>query len=128
MHRIIITSLLALLMLAGHAVAQQRDAAQLTVTIQGTVNSANGSIEGTFGPVTLPVTVTIPPPVQSVVTITSQTVDRPDAPAGTSRVLTVTATSSTGAALSAPLPAAPGIAFTPMAGQPAGMFKWSFVY
>lgn len=127
MHRIIVTSLLASLVLAGHAVAQQRDAAQPTVTIQGTVNSANGSIEGTFGPVTLPVTVT-PPPVQSMVTITSQTVDRPDAPAGASRVLTVTATSSTGAALSAPLPAAPGIVFTPMAGQPAGTFKWSFVY
>lgn len=111
-----------LLMLAGNTSAQQ-----LTVTIQGTVNSANGSIEGTFGPVTLPVTVT-PPPVQSTVTITSQTVDKPDAPAGTSRILTVIATSSTGAALAAPLPIAPGITFMPVTGQPSGTFKWAFVY
>lgn len=120
-------SLAAIIMLAGHVAAQPFNSAQeTTITIQGTVSSANGAI-GTFGPVTLPVTV-IPPPTPSMVTITSQAVDKPDAPAGTSRILTVTATSSTGAALSAPLPAASGITFTPIAGQPAGTFKWSFVY
>jgi hypothetical protein len=44
------------------------------------------------------------------------------------RTLTVTATSSAGAALSAPLLTASGITFTPVAGQPSGTFKWTFTY
>lgn len=100
--------------------------AQSSVTIKGTVTAPDGVV-GTFGPITAPVTV-VPPPVQSEVTITSSVVDKPVAPAGTMRLLTVVASSSSGAALSAPEPVSPGITFTPVAGQPAGTFKWSFVY
>lgn len=100
------------------AFADQAAAQQTTVTIQGTVNGANGAV-GVYGPVAVTL---------STVTVTSSTVDKPSAPAGTLRTLTVTATSSSGAALTAPLPTAPGVTFTPVAGQPAGTFKWTFMY
>lgn len=89
-----------------------------SVTIQGTVNDANGAV-GSFGPITVTI---------DSVTITSASVDKPVAPAGTLRTLTVTATSSSGSALSAPLPTATGITFTAVTGQPAGTFKWTFTY
>lgn len=89
-----------------------------SVTIQGTVTDAAGA-SSPFGPITIAI---------DSISITSASVDKPTAPVGTLRTLTITATSSGGSALSAPLPTAPGIAFTPVAGQPAGTFKWTFTY
>lgn len=89
-----------------------------SVTIQGTINDANGAT-ATFGPVTVTI---------DSVTITSASVDKPVAPAGTLRTLTVVATSSSGAAITCGTPTATGITFTAVAGQPAGTCKWTFTY
>jgi len=89
-----------------------------SITIQGTVNDANGAT-ATFGPVTVTI---------DAVTITSASVSPQVAPAGTLRTLTVVATSSAGAVLSAPLPTGTGLTFTAVTGQPAGTFKWTFTY
>lgn len=89
-----------------------------SLTIQGTVTSTTGAV-GVYGPVTVTI---------DAVNINSSTVDKPAAPAGTMRTLTVSATSTSGASMSAPLPTAPGITFTPVVGQPLGTFKWTFVY
>lgn len=64
----------------------------------------------------------------SVVTIDALTATPQSAPAGTNRTLDVTASSSSGAALTFATPVATGITFTPVTGQPTGRAKWTFVY
>jgi len=59
------------------------------------------------------------------ITITSITVTPQTAPVGTTRNLTVVATSSAGLALTYGTPVSAGITFTPVNGQPG---QWTFVY
>ena len=87
-----------------------------TVTITGTVTDPNGSA---------PFSVTV---TTDLVSITSATVAPSTAPAGTPRTLTVVGTSSAGLPLSATLNPVSGVTFTPVSGQPAGTFVWTFVY
>ncbi len=61
------------------------------------------------------------------VTITSITGSPINAAPGTTRTLTIVATSSSGSPLSATINPVPGITFTPLTGQPAGTFSWQFV-
>lgn len=64
-----------------------------------------------------------------VITIVSAVVNPDPAPAGTMRTLTVVATSSLGLPLTAMILAVPGgVVFTPVSGQPAGTFVWTFVF
>lgn len=107
--------LMASAVLLGLAVSAN---AQSTLTIQGTINDASGAT-ATYGPITITI---------DSVSITSASVDKPVAPAGTLRTLTVVATSSAGASLACPLPTATGITFTAVSGQPAGTCKWTFTY
>lgn len=106
--------LLAFAFVAG--LSLPANAAQITIT--GTVTDPNGSA---------PFSITV---TTDQVAITSAAVVPSVAAAGTTRTLTVVATSSGGLALSAPLPTcgACGITFTPVSGQPAGTFAWTFVY
>jgi hypothetical protein len=104
----------ALLALLATAASVQAQAAQITIT--GTVTDANGSA---------PFSVTV---TTDQVAITSATVVPAVAPSGTSRTLTIIATSSAGLALQATLNAVAGITFLPLTGQPAGTFVWTFVY
>jgi hypothetical protein len=87
-----------------------------TVTITGTVTDPNGS-----APFSLTVTT-------DAVSVVSATVTPAVAPAGTTRTLTVVGNSSAGLALTATVNAVAGITFTPVSGQPAGTFVWTFVY
>ncbi len=88
-----------------------------TVTITGTVTDAAGA-SGAFS-----VVVTL-----DAVTITSATVAPAIAPAGTTRTLTVVATSSSGATLTFGTPVGTGLTFTSVGGQPAGQAQWTFVF
>lgn len=105
--------ILAALLISSATVAEAQ-----SVTIQGTINDANGAT-ATFGPVTVTI---------DSVTITSASVDKAVAPAGTLRTLTVVASSSSGAAITCGTPTATGITFTAVSGQPAGTCKWTFTY
>ena len=87
-----------------------------TVTISGTVTDATGA-SGNYS-----VVVTL-----DSVTATAS-VNPATAPAGTTRTLTVNATSATGSALTFATPTGPGLTFTPVGGQPAGQAQWTFVY
>jgi hypothetical protein len=87
-----------------------------TVTITGTVTDAVGAT-GSYS-----VVVTLDS-VTANASVTPAT-----APAGTTRTLTVTATSSTGAALTFPTPVVSGLTFTSVGSQPAGQAQWTFVY
>jgi hypothetical protein len=89
----------------------------ITITITGSVTDANGASQ-TFSASA----------VIDAVTITSAVVSPLTAPAGTTRTLTVIATSSLGAALTFGTPVAAGIIFTPVSGQPSGQAAWTFVY
>jgi hypothetical protein len=91
-------------------------AAQITIT--GTVTDPNGSA---------PFSITV---TTDQVSVTSAAVVPAVAPPGTMRTLTVVATSSAGLPLAAATPTcgACGVTFTPVAGQPAGTFVWTFVY
>lgn len=107
-----------LLLGLASAVAMAASAYAAQITITGTVTDPNGSA---------PFSITV---TTDQVAITSAAVVPSVAAAGTTRTLTVVATSSGGLALSAPSPAcgACGITFTPVSGQPAGTFAWTFVY
>ncbi len=61
------------------------------------------------------------------VTITNITGTPINAAPGTTRTLSITATSSSGSPLSATINPVPGITFTPLTSQPPGTFAWSFV-
>ena len=87
-----------------------------TITITGTVSDAQGSA---------PFSVTVS---TDTVSITSATVTPAIAAPGTTRTLTVVATSSAGLTLSATVNPVGGITFTPLAGQPSGTFAWTFVF
>jgi len=87
-----------------------------TITITGTVSDGQGSA---------PFSVTVQ---TDAVNIQSATVTPAVAVAGTTRTLTVVASSSGGLPLTASLAAVAGITFTPVPGQPAGTFVWTFVY
>jgi hypothetical protein len=87
-----------------------------TVTITGTVTDSVGAVGAYSVVVTL----------DSVTA--SASVSPATAPAGTTRTLTVTAASSTGAALTFATPVGTGLVFTPVAGQPAGQAQWTFIY
>jgi hypothetical protein len=91
-------------------------ASAATVTITGTVTDPNGSA---------PFSVTV---TTDAVSIISAFVSPAVAPAGTARTLTVIAGSSAGLALTGSVNAVTGITFTPVPGQPAGTFVWTFVY
>lgn len=89
-----------------------------TITITGTVTDSSGG-SAPFGPITV---------TTDLITITSVGVVPLVAPAGTVRTLTVVGTSSAGQALIGAVNAVSGITFTPVTGQPAGTFKWTFVF
>jgi hypothetical protein len=103
--------LIALTMMAPSALAAQ-------ITITGTVSDPNGSA---------PFSITV---TTDQVSITSAAVIPAVAAPGTMRTMTVVAVSSAGLPLTAAVPTcgACGITFTPVAGQPAGTFVWTFVY
>ena len=64
-----------------------------------------------------------------VITIVSAVVTPDPAPAGTMRTLTVVATSSLSRPLTATILTVPGgPVFTPVEGQPAGTFAWTFTF
>ena len=64
-----------------------------------------------------------------VVTIISMVVTPSLAAPGTSRTITVVSTSSESLVLNAVIASMPaGITFTPVGGQPAGTFVWTFTY
>jgi hypothetical protein len=92
-------------------------AAANTITITGTVTDSSG------GSAPFSVTVTT-----DAVSIVSAAVTPAVAPIGTTRTLTVVGSSSAGLALSASVNAVTGVTFTPVSGQPAGTFAWTFVY
>lgn len=73
---------------------------------------------------------TIGPFIQfgDVVAVNSVSVSPDPAPAGTTRTLTVIATSSLAMSLTFDTPVASGITFTPVGGQPPGQAQWTFVY
>lgn len=108
--RIIVALLLAFFVMLAHPV----NAA--TITITGTVKDPNGSA---------PFSVTV---TTDAVSITSAAIVPAVAAAGTTRTLTVVATSSAGLALTGTINPVTGITFTPVTGQPAGTFAWTFVY
>lgn len=87
-----------------------------TITITGTVSDGQGSA---------PFSVTVQ---TDAVLIQSATVIPAVAVAGTTRTLTVIASSSGNLPLTASLAPVSGITFTPVSGQPAGTFVWTFVY
>jgi len=87
-----------------------------TITITGTVSDGQGSA---------PFSVTV---TTDLVSITSATVTPSVAVAGTTRTLTIVGTSSAGLPLTATIAPVSGITFTPVSGQPAGTFAWTFVY
>jgi hypothetical protein len=69
------------------------------------------------------------PSLIDTVSILSITVTPQQAPTGTTRTLTVTGASSAGQALNAAASSVPaGVTFTPVGGQPAGQFQWTFVW
>jgi len=88
-----------------------------TITISGTVIDENGASQ-----------VFSASAIIDAVSITSAVVSPQAAPAGTTRTLTVIATSSSGAALTFGNPTGTGLTFTPVTGQPAGQAQWTFVY
>jgi len=89
-----------------------------TLTIGGSVTDAAGTTQTWGGSCTA----TLP---TDTITVSSVAVSPVSAPQGTSRTLTVVATSSTGSALTFNTPTATGITFTPVAGSPG---QWTFVY
>jgi hypothetical protein len=103
-----------LVALASLALVAVASAANVTIT--GTVTDPNGSA---------PFSVTV---TTDAVSIVSAAVTPAVAPAGTTRTLTVVGSSSAGLALSATVNAVTGVTFTPVPGQPAGTFAWTFVY
>lgn len=104
----------AAFMLAALALALPVSAASITIT--GTVCDASGCA---------PFSVTAQ---TDAVSIVSATVTPAVAPAGTTRTLTVVGNSSAGLALTGSVNAVSGVTFTPVSGQPAGTFAWTFVY
>jgi hypothetical protein len=91
-----------------------------TIQITGTVSDNAGN--------SVPFTAAANVSAQDVITIVSATVSPDPAPAGTMRTLTVVATSSLGLPLTATILVIPnGPVFTPVGGQPAGTFVWTFV-
>lgn len=87
-----------------------------TITITGVVSDPDGSA---------PFSVTVS---TDTVSITSATVIPAVAAPGTTRTLTVVATSSAGLTLSASINPVSGVTFTPVSNQPPGTFQWTFVY
>lgn len=108
MRKFLLSSLLSVALIAP--------AAATSITITGTACDASGCA---------PFSVTAQ---TDAVAITSATVTPAVAPAGTTRTLAVVASSSAGLALTASVNAVNGVTFTPVAGQPAGTFAWTFVY
>ena len=90
-----------------------------TLNISGTVTDTDGN--------SVPISAVANQTASDVITVNSVTVTPVSAVAGTSRTLTVNATSSLGQTLTVVVQA-PGITFTPLTGQPAGQFAFSFVY
>jgi hypothetical protein len=88
-----------------------------SVTITGTVTDSSG--------LAAPFSVVVQ---LDAVSITSATVSPSSAPAGTTRTLTLTASSLQGLPLTFATPAGTGLTFTPVSGQPAGQAQWTFVY
>jgi hypothetical protein len=88
-----------------------------TITISGLVTDNSGASQ-TFSASA----------IIDAVTITSAVVSPQTAAAGTTRTLTVIATSSASGVLTFGMPTAAGISFTAVSGQPAGQAKWTFVY
>ena len=91
--------------------------AATSITIVGTITDSDGS-SSTFSTTA----------ALDAVTILTAAVVPQSAPGGTTRTLTVTASSMAAAALTFGLPVAAGITFTPVANQPAGQGQWTFVY
>lgn len=110
--RKLLFSLLASLALVAPVIP----ASAASITITGTACDASGCA---------PFSVTAQ---TDAVAIASAMVTPAVAPAGTSRTLTVVASSSAGLALTASVNAVSGVTFTPVAGQPAATFAWTFVY
>lgn len=88
-----------------------------SITITGTVTDALGSI-ATFN---------TSASIDSI-SIVSITVTPQTAPNGTTRKLSVSATSSSNAAITFNAPVATGIVFTAVPNMPAGLAAWTFVY
>lgn len=88
-----------------------------TINITGTITDADGA------------TATFSTSANTdMVTIVSATVTPDPAPPGTLRTLTVVATSAAGLTMTATVDPVDSITFTPVAGQPAGTFVWTFVF
>jgi hypothetical protein len=90
-----------------------------TLNITGAVTDTDGN--------TAPFTATANQSGTDLVTISSVNVSPDPAVAGTLRTLTVVAVSSLGETLTATV-SATGVTFTPVTGQPAGTFVWTFTY
>lgn len=90
-----------------------------TLNITGTVTDKDGN--------SVPFSATANQSASDLITISSVTVTPDPAVAGTMRTLTVVAVSSLGEVLTATV-SATGVTFTPVTGQPAGQFQWTFTY
>lgn len=88
-----------------------------TINITGTITDSAGN-SATFSTSA----------TEDSVSIVSATVSPDPAPPGTTRTLTVVATSSAGLPLTATLNPVSGITFTSVPNQPAGTFAWTFVF
>jgi hypothetical protein len=100
----------------GLLVLSALPASATSITITGTACDSSGCA---------PFSVTA---TTDAVSITSASVTPAVAPVGTTRTLTVVAASSAGLALTGSVNAVSGVTFTPVTGQPAGTFAWTFVY